>query len=393
VNTPLRVAFDARSLNSPVLRGWDRYTIGLVRALLHRDVDVTLICREDQPVHPAHLAAMASPVRLCVCASVRPQFGGLWWEQVALPLALGDYDLYHAPAEYGVPLLSPCPTVLTLHSATAHSYADLIARELLPGTLRDYLGYDLDPHAITPANTYWRAQVARAGAIITPSNFSRDEIVRLMGVAPERVTAIPLAVDDVFRTPPHDSASRKKALAALGVRPPYLLYVGGYERHKNVAGLLAMFARLKTRRPDMTLVMAGSGEPDHSLAAEASRLGLTPDGDAMFLAGLRPELLDLYDGAELLVSLSWRESFGLPALEAMTRGIAVVASAWGAGPEVVGEGGRLVDPRDPQAAAEAVLALLDDPLRGERARAAAARFDWDRIAEQTLAVYRSVIRR
>jgi glycosyltransferase involved in cell wall biosynthesis len=377
-----------------VLRGWDRYTIGLVRALLKRDVDVTLFSRDRDPLHAAHLATLVSSVPPCPRASVRPlsDRGGLWWEQVSLPRALRDFDIYHAPAEHGVPLMAPCPTVLTLHSATAHSYADLISKGLLSGTLREYLGYDLDPNATTAANAYWRAQVARAGAIIAPSAFARDEIVRLLKIRPGKVTAIPLAVDNAFRLPPHDTASRQATLARLGVRSPYLLYVGGYEKHKNVSGLLAAFALVKAQRPDLSLVMAGSREPDHSLAAEASKLGLTPDGDARFLVGLGAELPDLYDGAELFVSMSWRESFGLPALEAMTRGVAVVASEWGAAPEVVGEGGLLVDPRDPRAAAGAVLTLLADQSRGARASASAARFDWGRIAEATLGVYRSLVR-
>jgi glycosyltransferase involved in cell wall biosynthesis len=394
VSSPLRVAFDARSLASPVLRGWDRYTIGLVRALLDRDVEVTLLTREREPIHTGHLATLVSSVRPSVRASVGQlsDRGGLWWEQVSLPRALGGFDIYHAPAEHGVPLLAPCPTVLTLHSPTAHSYADLIAQGLLPGTLRDYLGYDLDPNAATAANAYWRGQVARASAIIAPSAFARDEIVRLLKIRPGKVTAIPLAVDDAFRQPPHDTASRQATLARLGVRSPYMLYVGGYEKHKNVSGLLAMFALVKAQRPDLSLVMAGSREPDHALAAEASKLGLTPDDDARFLVGLGPELTDLYDGAELFVSMSWRESFGLPALEAMTRGVAVVASEWGAATEVVGDGGLLVDPRDPRAAAQAVLNLLGDPTRNARASSSAARFDWGRIAEATLGVYRSLAR-
>lgn len=379
---PLRVAFDARSLTSPVVRGWDRYTIGLVAALRRRGVEVTLLCRGGAPVHADHAARLACPVR---------EIGGragMWWEQAALPLALRDFDVYHAPAEHGVPLLAPCPVVLTLHSATAHSYADLIARGLLPGRLEDYLGADLDPHAPTAANTYWRAQVARADAVIAPSAFARGEIIRFLAVPADRVTAIPLAVDDVLRTAEPTSAERARTLERLGVHPPYLLYVGGYEPHKNPAGLIAAFARVHARRPDLQLVLVGSRRPEATLAAAAAARGLAPERDVLLLTGLGDELPALYDGAELFVSLSWRESFGLPALEAMTRGIAVVASAWGAAPEVVDGGGTLVDPRDHDAFAEAVARELADPARGSRARSAAARFHWDEIADATLDVYR-----
>lgn len=380
---PLTVAFDARSLASPVLRGWDRYTIGLIRALRSRRVDVTLLCRERAPVHPSHVATLGLPVMKVADA------GGLSWEQVALPLALrrGHFALYHAPAEHGVPLFSPCPVVLTLHSATAHSYADLIKTGLLAGTLRDYLGYDADPHRWSFANTYWRAQVARADHIIAPSVFARDEIIRLVPAPEERVTAIPLAVDDLFRTPASTPEARRAAAVRAGVDRPYLLYVGGYETHKNVGGLLAGFARLHGARPDLCLLLIGSGQPGDELRARASAHGLQPGADVHFLSGVTADLPALYDGAELYVSLSWRESFGLPALEAMTRGVAVVASAWGAAPEVVGEGGLLVDPRDHDAFVAAVQRLLDDPGRAQRARRAASRFSWDTAADTTLALY------
>lgn len=381
----MRVAFDARSLHSPVLRGWDRYTMGLVRSLTGRGVEITLLCRERAPVHETHASTLGRPV------IALPDKGGMWWEQVSLPRALRGFDLYHAPAEHGVPLFSRRPTVLTLHSATAHSYQRLIRRGLLKGTIKDYFGRDFDPRAATLANAYWYAQVARADRIIAVSDFARDEIVELVHVEPSRITAIPLAVDDAFRTPATGAAPRAGTLERLGVRQPYLLYVGGYEPHKNVAGLLEVFSRVRSRRPELSLVMVGSGLPDARLTDQAEHLDLTPGKEVVFLHALGPELPALYDGAELFVSLSWRESFGLPALEAMTRGIAVVASGWGAAPEVVGDGGRLVDPRDHQAAADAVVALLDDPTRGARARAAAARFSWDTTAAATLELYQSLL--
>jgi glycosyltransferase involved in cell wall biosynthesis len=107
-------------------------------------------------------------------------------------------------------------------------------------------------------------------------------------------------------------------------------------------------------------------------------------------------LITLYDAAETFVSLSWRESFGLPALEALACGLAVVVSGMGASPEVVGRVGVLVDPRDLDGAAREILAVLARPrtendvaARVEQAR----RFSWDRCVERTLAVYEALTRR
>lgn len=94
------------------------------------------------------------------------------------------------------------------------------------------------------------------------------------------------------------------------------------------------------------------------------------------------------DTATLFVTMSWRETFCLPALEAMTRGVPVVASRWGALPEIVGEQGSLIDPRDHARAASTILALLE---HDNAAAAAAARFDWSTTWTQTLDVYRRVL--
>ena len=387
---PPRVAFDARSLGTPVLRGWDRYTIGLVGGLAALGVRVTLFHRAGADLHAANVADLD-----CAVTAV-PARSGLLWEQCAVPLALwrGKFDLYHAPAEHAVPLAAPCPTVLTLHSVTAHSFDDLVRRGMLPGSVMDYLGNDADPYLLTPANLYWHAQVARATWILAPSEFGRREVVAFLGRSPERVSTTPLAVAEEFREPPHSPERRAATRARLGVCRPYLLFVGGYEPHKNVPALLRVLVKVRRAIPGLALVTVGSTAVPPGLAAEAAAYGLRPGRDVVFLSGLREDLMDLYDDAALLVTLSWRETFCLPALEAMTRGTAVVASAWGAAPDVVGEGGIVVDPRDEDGAAAAVVALLriaDRAALAERARRAAARFSWERTAAQTLEVYHRLI--
>jgi glycosyltransferase involved in cell wall biosynthesis len=379
----MKVAFDARSLVSPVLRGWDRYTVSLARALVRQGVEVTFFHRARQPLHADHCNRVGCEVRslddLC----------GVHWEQVAVPLALarGQFDIYHAPAETGVPLAAPCPVVLTLHSATRASYKDMLRRGVLPGSIEQYLGPQ--PRRIHRV-FYQASQLRRATHVLTPSEFSRGEIVSLLGFAPERVTVTPLAADEEFHRPRRELAAIEENLARLGVRRPYLLYVGGYEPHKNVRGLLDVFACVHRVRSELTLVTVGSKGLPAEMPAKAADLGLCAGRAVVFLINLSKELTDLYDGAELFLTMSWRESFCLPALEAMTRGRQVVGSAWGALGEVVGDSGRLVDPRNiPQAANEVLTALesADDPVTAARVRRRAAEFDWDRAADQTLEVY------
>jgi glycosyltransferase involved in cell wall biosynthesis len=153
---------------------------------------------------------------------------------------------------------------------------------------------------------------------------------------------------------------------------------------------LQAFAGVKRARPEFSLVLVGSKSVPENLYRRSADLGLPPGRDVRFLLNLTDELTDVYDGADLFISLSWRETFCLPALEALTRGIPVVASAWGATAEVVGDAARLVDPRDHQRVIQAIFELSsakDQPNLALRARQAASRFDWSQTARQTQRLY------
>ena len=380
--TPLRVAFDARDLTEPAQRGMVRYIVGLTRNLGRYGVRATLFHRARQPLDAAHVAESG-----CEAVGLRDA-SGLYWEQVSVPLALarGGFDLYHAPAERGVPFLAPCPVVFTIHSATALSYADLVKRGELPGPASRYLGY-----ASGRPSWYSRlaqAQTRRADSIVTVSEFAREELIRLMKMPSSKIAVTPLGLPEAFSRPT-DPARIERTLAHRRVKPPYLLFVGGFEAHKNPSGFLAAAAAVRRLRPDISVVIVGSGKVPNNLVRLSAAAGFTPE-TAVFLSNLREELVDLYDGAAVYVSLSWRESFGMPSLEAMARGIPVVVSAWGAAPEIVGAAGRLIDPRDPETVAAAVMRALDPAGRADaaaRGRAKAAEFTWDRTAELTARIY------
>ncbi len=385
----MRVAFDGRSLSARALRGWDRYTVGLVEALVEAGVEVTLFHGRTTKPRSEHVGELG-----CTLVQV-PGRRGLYWEQVAVPRALrhGDFDLFHAPAEHGVPLVCPCPAILTVHSVTDHSYVDLVRSGQLTGPVAKYLGYEARPYRWTLSNLYWRSQVLRASHILTPSDFARKEVIKFLDIPESRVTTTYLAVDRRFHQPPLPPDARSALLDGLRVREPYLLFVGGFEPHKNVPGLLDVFSLVHAAAPDFSLVIVGSKGIPHELLRHARDMGLDPDGPVRFLSDLTDELPALYDAATLFVTMSWRETFCLPALEAMTRGVPVVASRWGALPEIVGEQGSLIDPRDHAGAASTILALLehDNAAAAAAARRAAARFDWSTTCSQTLDVYRRVL--
>ncbi|WP_394821317.1 glycosyltransferase family 4 protein [Pendulispora albinea] len=372
----MHVVFDARQLAQPALRGADRYLLGLAGALVRRGVRVSLAYVEGSPPNRAHDPALFSRFEELPIAGPN----GPRWEQLAVPRALARVgaDIYHPPSEYGVPMLAPCPVVFAIHSATVHSYRDLVARGLLQGTTNDYI--DDGSRLRARARHYVDAQPYWADRIVAPSEFAREEIVRYMKVDPAAVTTTPLATSEAFRAPV--SPRQEETLARLGVRRPYVLYVGGYERHKNVAGVLGTYGKLRQTHPELALVLVGTGRVPEATQRDATALG------AICLSDVTHDLVDLYDGASVFLSMSWRETFGLPSLEAMTRGVPAVVSGWGASPEVVGDAGLLVDPRREDEAAAAVRTILAErPAFSSRARERAKRFSWDATAAITLDVY------
>jgi glycosyltransferase involved in cell wall biosynthesis len=221
---------------------------------------------------------------------------------------------------------------------------------------------------------------ARARLIVTPSAFSRAEVVELLGVAPERVAVVPGGVDDRF-TPTADAAT---ARAALGLADrPYVLTVASRTARKNL-GVLDLAARRLAER-GVALVAAGGDRPQFRTEADTAGLRALGHVDDALLPGL-------YAGAAAFVLPSLYEGFGLTALEALAAGVPVVAADRGALPEVCGHAAQLVDPTDPEALAAALERALDDPAPWRAAGPSrAAPLTWDATARAMDALLADVI--
>ncbi len=244
-----------------------------------------------------------------------------------------------------------------------------------------------------------------ASAIITISEFTRGEFLRLHEVEPRRVHVVYPGVSSSFR--PQDPEEAAATAQRHGITRPFLLYVGTRERRKNVVGLIDIFWRVKKQRPDLMLVIVGMRPGleaayvdgvEHWTAREVEdrirELGADSHVRVVGYVSIR-ELIDLYSIGEALLYPTLYEGFGLPALEAMACGLPVVASCRAALPEVVGDAGLLVDPDDPDAFAAAVLRLLEDGKLRERFRSRgierASQFTWEAAASNTLKVYGSTV--
>jgi len=277
--------------------------------------------------------------------------------------ATGPVDLVHVTVPVPLPRCT-APVVATVHDVFPLTDPDLMT----PRGAR-----------LTRAGLEWARRHARV--VMVPSRTVEGECVE-HGFDPARIRVVPWGAQ--VGVPDDDTVRR--VLDRHGITPPYVLFAGTLEPRKNLPTLLRAITRLD--RPDLTLVLAGpdgwgdSLEDDLSaVAGPVARLGLVP-GD---------ELAALQRGAAAFCFPSLAEGFGLPVLEAMAAGAAVVTSSVSATAEVAGDGALLVDPTDADALAAALASLLDDPAGapGLRARAIerASELSWEEAARRTLEAY------
>src|SRR5581483_12311440 len=194
-------------------------------------------------------------------------------------------------------------------------------------------------------------RVARkSNAIITPSQFTKDDIVRYAGVNPGKIQVIPLAADVITNQP--------EAFPGL-VGKRFIMYVGRPMPHKNLGRLIEAFQKLQARHPDLNLVLAGKKDKNYAnVEADAKRHGIK---NLIFTGRVSDgQLRWLYENCAAYVFPSLSEGFGLPGLEAMAHGAPVVSSDATSLPEVYGEAARYFDPRDVNAMADAINQVLTD---------------------------------
>ncbi len=286
----------------------------------------------------------------------------------------------------------------TLHADLIHTPASVpaISRRIpLVVTIHDAIPWR-NPEWFTRANaTQQRLLVThtakRATRVITDSHASRDDLVELVGIDPERIDVIPPGVSPAFSPALRDVEWLR---ARYGVAGPIVLSVGTPEPRKNLAGTLAVFERVLQEIPEATLVLVGgAGWRSEDLDARLARAG------ASVIRAGRLSFEDLtrtYASADCFLFPSLREGFGFPPLEAMASGLPVVCSNRPSLPEVVGDAALTAEPDDHDALAAAVVSVLHDRARAAdlrtRGLVQSAGFTWSATVEQTIATYRRALR-
>jgi glycosyltransferase involved in cell wall biosynthesis len=364
----VRIALDASAAAKAEPTGVGRYVARLADALLEEDraLEVVLAVRLGRLRRRRHLHR--PPAEHASRATTR------WLPSLWPALATRGCDLAHGPDARVVG--GAAPQVVTIHdlfNVTSASWAGEAFR--------------------AEKRARYAEAASRAARILCPSEATARDVATHLGVPRERIAVTPLGVDRSLR--PVAESERDPALARLGVRRPYVLFVGLLQPRKNLEAVANVFARLAARVEDLSLVLAGEDRlPAGRLDAIVETTG-APERVRRLGYARSADLPALYSGAALLLFPSRDEGFGLPALEAMACGCPVVASDRGALPEVLGPGGLAFAPDAIDDLEDAARRLLDDEAfraaQVERGRARARDLTWARTARATLAAYRDAL--
>lgn len=289
----------------------------------------------------------------------------------------GCVDLFHAPDHY-IPKLRGIPVVATLMDPIP-----LMRPEWASARLRRV------------KNWLFQRMVRTADHYVAISEFVVDDLVRYFRISPERITVIPLAVDNVYFNPV-DEDEKRRALGKYNLKPGYFLFIGTLQPRKNLGRVIEAFLRLPEEiRYDYPLIIAGrAGWGVDDLLPKLAELDSA--GVGRWLEYVPEEdKRALLQSAGTLVFPSLYEGFGLPVLEAFASRLPVITSNTTSLPEVAGDAAILVNPESVDEITDAMLYVVSDgTIRDrliEKGLIKAQQMTWRQTAEKTLAVYRKVI--
>jgi glycosyltransferase involved in cell wall biosynthesis len=287
-------------------------------------------------------------------------------------------DLLHV--QYTAPVGCPVPVVATVHDVSFLEHPEYFPRS----------------RALQLRLTVGRT-VRRAVRILTGTDASRNSILKVYPDLDERsVTVVPLAASSEFQ-PISREAAAAAVRARYGIEGPYVLSVGDIQPRKNHIGLIRAFARMANAFPQLRHRLVIAGKPTWFSGRVREAVRASGMSDRIRFPGFVPDsdLLHLYNACDCFAFPSFYEGFGLPALEAMACGRAVVCSGRSALPEVVDGAAILFDPYAIDEVARALADVLRDAeLRGRMERLAirrAAHFNWQKTAQKTLDAFHQAV--
>ena len=368
INKPT-IGIDASRAFSAAPTGTEGYSYHLIRALLPQ-LDAQYQTRLYFRSAPEPDAFPGAESRII-------PFPRLWTHvRLSWEMARHPPDLLFVPAHV-LPPVRPKRTLVTIHDLGYRYFP-----EAHPRRQRIYLDW----------STRWNARIA--SHILADSHATQDALAREYGIPAPKITVAYPGYDSHL-APVRDADVLAAVQARYAIPGPYILFIGRLQPRKNLVRLIEAFAHLAPERPNLWLVLAGPtgwlAEPIHARVRE---LGLE---ERVLFPGyvVEADKAALLSGAQLFAYLSLYEGFGFPALEAQACGVPLLVSNTSSLPEVVGDGGLLVDPLDTSAITAGLARLLDDVMLRRTLIALGSvnlrRFSWETTARTVLTVIENLL--
>ncbi len=373
----MRIAFDIRKLNDFGIGTYIHNLILNLSALDQTDQFLLIAYPEEKeeiPTLPDNFSFLCDHTR-----------GASLWNQwrLARDLRQNGVDLLHTP-HYQVSSFLPCKSIITIHDCV---------HILFPNYAPSRSVYEKSRQST-------RRAIQNSSHILTVSETTRRDLMRLFHIPEGKVTVVYNAIDErTVRNTDHDE--QKRLLERYQIQDPFLLYAGNIRPHKNIARLIEAFSVLKSElRSDdlwknLKLLIIGDELSKHQvLRRTVARSGV--QHDVRFLGFVPSDTLKVfYQSAQIFVFPSLYEGFGLPPLEAMANGTPVLTSNISSLPEVMGDAALMVNPENVfEIAREMKHLLYDNPLRQElikKGRERVRKYSWRKAAELVLEIYRKVL--
>lgn len=305
-----------------------------------------------------------------------------FFEQYYFPVNLRreKIDIYHIPQNgIGISENIECKKIVTIHDLIPYILPETVGKGYLSKFLKEM------PKIISSVD-----------GIITVSNCSKKDILKFFPVMDEnKIFVTPLAADSKYRPLNKDKCMHEISIN-YNIKNPFILYIGGFSPRKNVSSLITAFSKIhKKLDKNYDLVIVGSNKDDSDMLKELSS-NLNIDKNIKFTGFVAEKMMPIfYNACDIFIYPSLYEGFGLPPLEAMSCGTPVIASNISSIPEVVEEGGILINPLDMENFMYSIEALINDITIREdlssKALKQAAKFSWEKTSERTIEVYNKIL--
>ncbi|MBU0478512.1 glycosyltransferase family 4 protein [bacterium] len=361
----MRIAIDARMI---LHSGIGTYTKNLLTNIFDIDKSNAYILLGKKEA----LSKYAQKPNVFIKEFHSPIYGVI--EQVIEPLKLWNVEFLHCP-HYNIPVIYEGEMIVTVH--------DLI-HLIFPQFLESRAAYFY-------ARSLFNLMAIRAKKIIAVSENTKIDIVNYLGVKKDKVVVIYNGVSEIFKKPASQE-EREKLRRKLNLHEKYILNVSNMKKHKNIETLIEAYSKLRKKGIEQRLLLVG-GKKERIGELKIYAEQFNVDKDIVFLQNINfKELPLLYQICDIFVFPSLYEGFGLPLVEAMASRVPVVTSNVSSMPEVVGNAGITVEPKNADSLAEAIEKVISDSkLREDMIKMGIKqieKFNWQDTARKTLDVYK-----